>query len=148
MVSGDEELAALGVEDGGNCFVVRDSWLVTRIPYHVPRAPCPVTCIGQVDYVGGDDVECIDGDDFCSVGQVHSLCDSCGNPQAGEAARPDGDINMLNLAGFLAEAAQQAMDGRKNFCTVSERCGKGGFGEYILAEGQCYGAYSAGRFKG
>jgi len=138
FVNSDEELASLGVKDGGNSFVARRWSLVTRILNDV--------LCGEIDYIGGDYVECINCNDFYGIGQVHCLCKSCRDAQAGEAAGSDRYIDLLNFVWFSAEAVQQATDGRKNLCTVSDGCGKGGFSEHFFAKCYCNGAYSAGGF--
>ena len=97
--------------------------------------------------IGGDYVECIDGDDFCGVCQVHCLCKGHGDSQACEAAGPYGDVDLLDLAGLSAKAVQNITDGWKNLRTVPDGCRKSSFGEDFFAERYCNGAYSAGCFN-
>ncbi len=138
FVNGDEELASLGVEDGGDSIFARRRSLVIRVLNGV--------LCGEIDYIGGDYIERIDCNDFCGIGQVHCLCESHSDAQAGEAAGADRYVDLLNFLWFSAEAVQQATNGRKNLCTMSDGCGKGGFGEYLFAKCYCNGAYSAGGF--
>lgn len=105
FVNGDEEPAPLSVEDSGDFF--RDGgWLL---------AAC-----GKVDYVGGDYVEGIYGDDFYAVvGQVHRLCYCGGDSEAGKTARADRYVNVPDLFGLSVEFFQQGGDGGEDLGAVS-----------------------------
>lgn len=37
-----------------------------------------------MNYIGGDGIETIDGDDFCLGGEVHQFCERDSNAQAGK----------------------------------------------------------------
>lgn len=124
VVSGDEELVSLGVEDGSDSF----------------------RGLFAIGGVGGDYVKRIDCDDLCLpglIGQVHGLCEGCCDAQACEAAGADRNINVLNLVRFSAELPEQVLNGGENLCAVSERCGKDGFGEHFFAKRYGDGACAA-----
>ena len=150
VVNGDEELAAFCVEDGGDFIYGQRSWRRGFGDSGVRFEEFPGVCVGgcyDFGYVGGDDIKGVDSDDLCGVCEVHCLGDSNGDSQSGEASGPDGDIDVVDLLRFSAEAVHQAGNGGEYLGAVSHRAGKAGFGEQIFATGQCYGAYSAGCFK-
>ena len=74
----------------------------------------------KVDYVGGDYIEGIYGDDFYAViGQVHRLCYCCGDSQASKAARADRYVNVPDLCRLSVEFFQQGGDGGEDLGAVS-----------------------------
>jgi len=87
LVDGDEESGAFCVEDDGDS---------------VEGFICIVYIVGGVfgDYVEGGDRDDFDG----VVCEVHNFCHSDGDSQAGEGARADGDVDVVDLAGGFGES--------------------------------------------
>lgn len=131
MVNSDEELAAFRIKNGGDVLDARCSMLDSK-----------------VDDIGGDYVQCIDGDDFCATCEVHCFCHRYGYSQAGEAAGADRDIDVLDLFRLAGYVFEQSGNSGEDLCTVSHWAGKGGFGEYLFSKCNCHGACSAGSFNG
>lgn len=52
--------------------------------------------------IGGDYVECVNGDDFCVVCEVECFCDGDSDAQAGETSWADGDVDVLDFFGLSA----------------------------------------------
>lgn len=130
LVGCGEELAAFGVENGGDCLDVR------------------ILSVYVVGCIGGNYVECIDSDDLYSIGQVHCLCEGYCYAEASEAAWADSDVDLVDILGLSAGAVQQGADGREELRAVSHRAGEGGFGKQLSSKCYCDGTCSAGGFNG
>jgi len=68
--------------------------------------------------------------------------------QPREAARADGNVELLDVGGFLVEWFEEISDGGEDFRAVSQGSGEGGVCEEFGAESESDGADSAGSFDG
>lgn len=135
LVCGDKELTSLGIEDRGDAI---QSAAVARVVNRRSR--------GCVHKVGGNHVERIHRNDLDGAGQVHGLGQRRRNAQAGEAAGADGDVDLGDLIGGMAEAAEQPANGGKDLGTVSQGSREHGFGQHLGAAGQRNGPDATTRF--
>ena len=105
FVSGDKELAAFCVENSGD---------VVRL------GVIGFVCL-KVVYVGGDDIERVDGDDFCGVGQIHDFGYGHSYAQSCEAAGPRRDVYVFDFFRARAEVVEEAPNSGKNLSAVPHR---------------------------
>lgn len=105
FVSSDKELAA---------FCVQDSSDVVRLGV-IGLVYLTIVC------VGGDDIECVDGDDFCGVGQIHDFGYGHSYAQSCEAAGPRRDVYVFDIFRARAELLEEAPNSGKNLSAVPHR---------------------------
>lgn len=105
FVSGDKELAAFCVENSGD---------VVRL------GVIGLVCL-KVVYVGGDDIERVDCDNFCGVGQIHDFGYGHSYAQSCEAAGPRRDVYVFDFFRARAEVVEEAPNSGKNLSAVPHR---------------------------
>ena len=86
LIYGDIKLASFGIENDGD-FLNTGLFL----PHIIVN-------------IRSDYIKSVDLDNFYVARQMHYFCHTHGNSQAGEAARPDRYIEMLDIFGFSVEA--------------------------------------------
>ena len=125
FVGGDEELSSFCVEYGSDV-------LWSRIIF-----------FNAVGRVCGDDVHGVYGDDFCGVCEVEDFCDGDGDSESGEAARPYGEIDVLDLFWVAVEAFAEGSYGCEYFGAVSHWRRECKLVEYFRSVGDSDGAIAA-----
>ena len=105
FVNRDKELAAFCVENSGDVFRLGVIGLVYL------KVVC-VCC---------DDIKCVDGDDFCGVGQIHDFGYGHSYAQSCEAAGPRRDVYVFDVFRARAEVVEEAPNSGKNLSAVPHR---------------------------
>ena len=97
--------------------------------------------------VFSDDVERVNRNDSEAICEVHCFGDCYCDSQSGEAAWPNGDIDVVNFCRFSIETMHEFCDGVEYLGTVSHRRCEGYLCKDFPAEGKSDRAEPAGCFE-